>query len=234
MTYKIPYFNGRMLRFEVDDYIRLKPDRKKAWTFYGVCPETKKAHGIIVNEYLENISLPFLGKQFVGRDGLIDFFDFMKFKKRRKRPSIATVKQIQQLDKKLMKLSKDVISQSKEVLEQNKRLIRKKDYEFNFEYVIEFYMNQNHPLYHPETDNILCVHTDIIHPNIYEPSKLLKRDNWGYIEDQSYKLEYYYILYDLVNRKGVRIDDLIQTEFIWVNYKLEILRKYPSLKFNVS
>ena len=213
MTCDILKYQGRMLRFIVDDYVPLKPDLKNPFQFVGPCPKTKKSNGIIVNEYEDSIVLPNLKETFIGLTGLRKF-EKMFFKSHgRRRRSIISEHKARKINSRLRALSKKAVADGQSLLMMQRKAQNSfTDYELEFQ--ITFYLESDHPLYHPESDNILCSYSD-------SPSSQILLEKRNFNDTPRLKsFRHCYLFHDLTEHKGVLLDDLAKVKFIWIDYEL--------------
>ena len=224
MSDDILRYKGKSLRFIVDDYAVLKPDLRagKSSTFIGPCPKTGKPRGIIVNEYKESIELPYLKKRFNGYEQVDDFVLFIHEYYRRNRPTKASEQTAKMINERLRRLCKKVSKDGLQLLKSNCKNIKKyTDYEFDFK--IDFYLSKKNRLYHPDADNVLCSYSDSLHSDII-------LDDLDYNDTERLKsFKHCYLFHDLLEHKGVLLDDLAQVDFIWVDYEFIFQQKLKGL-----
>lgn len=224
---------GMPIQFVVDDYIPLKPNLKKAWEFVGRCPKTKKSNGIIVNEYNETIDLPYLNRSFSGRWGIKKFEEFMFMEFHLEPRSLKYIlKNVSQTKARrvnawLRKLSAQIAKNVEQIYKKNKGLLNE-FYDYEFELKIDFFLKESHPLYHPESDNILFHYED----TLTFPSKISAMDDLLIAKldysDTNWLVDFKhcYLFYDLTDHKGLRIDDLDQVDFAWVDLMPTFQQKF--------
>ena len=218
---------GKLLRFVVDDYIKLKPALRRPWQFNGCCPRTNKTNGIVVNELEETITLPYLNKQFLGGNLVRDFRNYLGDKRPRKRVIRSTEKKARELNEKLRKLSQQAIRDARRLVKNNSSEIKRMG-DYDCEISITLFLNSNHRLFHPETDNILCEYRiDSIDPIDYKNILLDRRD----FNDSSKfnNFPHSYLFHDLHEHKGIFIDDFESADSVWIEYNLSFQKE---IKFN--
>ena len=213
--------DGKMLRFIIDDYIRLRPDRREGFQFVGRCPKTKKPRGIIVNEYTDSIYFPFLRQKFIGLDQIDDCVDFLARYCQRNyhRDTKLTERQAKELNKRLRRLSFYVVNNARAFWKMHsrkrKRLHGQRD--GHLEYRIEFLLAEGHRLYHPLADNILCAYVADL-PKKRDEILLSPLDFNDTTRFKSF--EHCYLFHDLTEHKHNSVDELYNASSIWVDYKI--------------
>ena len=228
VSYDILDSKGKSLRFVIDDYVLLKPDLKNDWQFVGRCPKTKRSGGLIVHEYHETLTLPYLKKTFTGLRGVNEFIE--KYFKgipprglsfnRRKRVSRVTETQARKVNARLRKISKQVLNTGRSLMAKNRRTILNFT-DFEFEFKIQFYLSEKHRLYHPSSDNQLC-------NTVFSDPMVLTRLNFNDTNEFT-SFPHCYLFHDLIEHKGVSIDDLVQVDFIWIDYELTFQKNLRGL-----
>ncbi len=214
-SYSILNHTGRMLRFVIDESFPLIPDHKQDFQFVGKCPKTKKAKGLIVNEKSESITLPYLNKKYVGIEGLNEFREKFKIHEHGPVKDLNNISEIEakRLNTRLRKISLKAIDDGLALLKSNRRIV-KRFTDCDLELNIAFYLCKNHRLYHPNSDNMLCGYSSTLSSKIeIDPADFNDTDRFT-------SFAHCYVFHDLIDHKGVALKDLVQVDFICIEYEL--------------
>ncbi len=223
-------FSGKNHRFKIDDYFALSPYPEKDGEFRGNCPVTSKTDGLILTESPLEINLPHVDKQFTPKDrggvfrGFRNYLYSINKKMIPRHPeSDLEGKKAERINTKCKEIASDTLKKAYSLLNHNKSV--SKDYRkcAHLEFRVDFFLNENHRLFHPGTDNILCSLSDVL-----GYSDLKSREVHYWLSNPGYfqKFEYCWMFYSLAKTHSVRIEDLLEVECAISSFELRFdLRK---------
>jgi len=234
------YHIGKHYRFEIDDYFELCPYLENAWEFRGNCPLTGKKDGLILIEHPLQIKLPYIGKTFAGAGfrGVIEpFLRFIesrypkKFIMQRNFPTQKSEsKKAKQINDRCREISADAIKHGHAILNNYKILSKTYETCAHLEIMIMFWLNENHRLFHPETDNILSwCDTTLFYSNLKknEPNPWVDDEIFDWNDSPFYRdFEHCYMFHDLLAHRRVNLKDLIQVGFVSIDFNLKFEKNY--------
>lgn len=223
--------SGKNYRFSIDDYFELYPFLEKEYEFHGNCPITGENDGLILIEYPLQIKLPYLEKLFWGDNFIRIFFKFLrdkkiKISKRHLRIKLEN-KKAEHINDKLKELSKEIMVRARSILNNNKETIT--NYmNCDFEICADFYLNENHRLFHPDSENILCQCSEFFTFDYLkgtEPSVLENSMDWN--DTCFYRtFKHCYLFHEIFDHFDVNLKDLMQVDTVCIDFNLLFQNNY--------
>ena len=142
-------------------------------------------------------------------------------------------KKAKKINDRCEKLSKMAIEQTHSILLNNKKISREYNSCTDIETKIIFYLNEDHRLYHPDSDNILTwsdYFEDLTTDNEDKSDIWIdfSVDDWndtGCYPD----FKHCYLFHDLFDHRKVNLQDLMQVEFVNFEFKLQLDHNYDFL-----
>ncbi len=216
----------RSPRLEIDSYFELFPHKANDEEFHGICPITGEKDGIILTEDPFQILLPYIGKDFCGGHNPIrDFYDFCRtqginLKKRIPKINL-TNQEVKEVNDQLKKLSLEILNRSFLILENNKNLMEKFP-NCGLDVCVEFYLNENHRLFHPKSDNILYSYSEFFtFDDLKETELHILEDEDNYNDSKYYQeFNHCYLFHDLFDHAAVSLEDLMYVDTICIDFNL--------------
>ena len=149
--------NGLSLRFMLDSVIWLSPDLESPARFRGTCPFTHKKRGLILDEDKELIQFTDRPNRYVGFLGFREFLSITQLKMKSKELKIT--QDLLQFNEKFKDLYRSSIAEFSRLDDENQKISVDGRYDLEAEISIEFLLSENHRLFHPESDNVICTYT---------------------------------------------------------------------------